>query len=82
MRGWQLRTRKQRTAAIDMHSFLQLENVVIHSQVVVMSGDVVSCSLPVTACSYFAERHVVCRHIQIMGCGMPSFYDASGDVAT
>lgn len=45
-----------------------------------MAGDVVSCSLPVAACSSFAVRRVVCRYIRIMACGMSPFCDATSNV--
>lgn len=66
-------------AGIDMHSFLRRLYFVLHAQSVVVAGDVVSCSLPVAACSSFARRHVVCGYAQIVGCGMFPFCHTNSD---
>ena len=80
MRRLQLRPCKRQTAGIDMHPLMRHLYVVLPAQAVSMAGDVVSCSLPVTACSSFAVRRVVCRYIRIMACGMSPFCDATSNV--
>lgn len=63
-----------------MHPLMRHLYVVLPAQAVSMAGDVVSCSLPVTACSSFAVRRVVCKYIRIMACGMSPFCDATSNV--
>ena len=80
MRRWQLRARKQRATGIDMHYFLRHLYAVLRPQAAVMVGDVVSCSLPMVACSSRAVGCGVCRHI--MGCEVSPYCDMSSDVVT